>query len=310
MRKCSDFLEQWCGQFIVQFSLPFSVISVLRSAEKSLCRLFIRDTDTLRAHPAGLESSSRICHTLFNSHSQIQDTMSFFSVANWVQLMSKGVHLAGWCSCALWGVVVTCVIVLLENYFKLSTRPPNPVTQRGIRECFWVYCQFEKFLLNTGPPDQSTSDSRYRFGFTGTVTIVQEKRTIWCLQSFAHLSSSDVRKGRIFLSVNVDDIKLAGKKQNINLTWKVLMEDVDLGEPTSFLDHVYLGCTQRECQISKNIVDKYRSMFESRISAGTKEKLPETKATGKLDAETNIFLVLRHGRSCEEMRGKILRTCE
>ena len=46
------------------------------------------------------------------------------------------------------------------------------------------------------------------------------------------------------------------------------MKDVDLGEPTSFLDHVYLGCTQRESQISRNIVDTYRCMFESMISAG------------------------------------------
>ena len=51
------------------------------------------------------------------------------------------------------------------------------------------------------------------------------------------------------------------------------MKDVDLGEPTSFLDHVYSGCTQRECQTSKDIVDNYRSMFESRISAGATEKL-------------------------------------
>ena len=80
--------------------------------------------------------------------------------------------------------------------------------------------------------------------------------------------------------MHVDDIKLAGKKQNINPTWKILMKDFDLGEPTSFFDNVYLGCTQRECQISKDIVDKYRSMFESRISDGTMEKLPETKATG------------------------------
>ena len=35
--------------------------------------------------------------------------------------------------------------------------------------------------------------------------------------------------------------------------WKVLIKDVDLGGPTSFLDHVYLGCTQRECQTSKDI---------------------------------------------------------
>ena len=50
------------------------------------------------------------------------------------------------------------------------------------------------------------------------------------------------------------------------------MKDVDLGEPTSFLDPVYLGCTQKECQISKDIVANYRDMFESRISAGAKEK--------------------------------------
>ena len=44
--------------------------------------------------------------------------------------------------------------------------------------------------------------------------------------------------------------------------WKVLVKEVDLGEPTSFLDHVYLGCTQRECETSKYIVDNHRKMFE------------------------------------------------
>ena len=56
--------------------------------------------------------------------------------------------------------------------------------------------------------------------------------------------------------------------------WKVLNKEVELGEGTSFLDHVYLGCTQRQCEISKDIVDNYRTMFESRISAGATEKLP------------------------------------
>ena len=51
------------------------------------------------------------------------------------------------------------------------------------------------------------------------------------------------------------------------------MKRVDLGEPTSILDHVYLGCTQRECQIGKDIVANYRSMFESRISARATEKM-------------------------------------
>ena len=90
------------------------------------------------------------------------------------------------------------------------------------------------------------------------------------------------RKKGLLLSVYVDDVQLAGRKQNISPTWKTLMKEVDLGEPTSFLDHVYLGCTQRECQISKDIVEKCRSLFESRISAGAKEKYQKQKPRGNL----------------------------
>ena len=71
----------------------------------------------------------------------------------------------------------------------------------------------------------------------------------------------------------VDDIKLAGKKQNLVPMWKVLIKEVDLGEPISFLDHVYLGRTQRKFEMSKDIVDNYRTMFESRISAGENREI-------------------------------------
>ena len=68
--------------------------------------------------------------------------------------------------------------------------------------------------------------------------------------------------------------KIGRKETEFYPMWKILNKEVDLGEPTSFLDHVYLGCTQRQSQISKDIVDNYRTMFESRISAGRTEKLP------------------------------------
>ena len=72
--------------------------------------------------------------------------------------------------------------------------------------------QFEKILLKHG----------------------REKIPNWeCL--FVH------REKGLCLSVYVDDIKFAGKKQNLDPMWKVLNKEVDLGEPTSFLDHVYLG---------------------------------------------------------------------
>ena len=59
--------------------------------------------------------------------------------------------------------------------------------------------------------------------------------------------------------------------------WKLLNKEVDLGEPASFLDHVYLGSTQRQCETSKDIVDNHRTMFESRISAGRTEKIPHSE---------------------------------
>ena len=36
----------------------------------------------------------------------------------------------------------------------------------------------------------------------------------------------------------VDDIKLAGRKQNIDPMWKLRNKEVDMGEPTTSLDHV------------------------------------------------------------------------
>ena len=64
------------------------------------------------------------------------------------------------------------------------------------------------------------------------------------------------------------------------------MKNVDLGKPTSFLDHVSLGCTQRECQASMDIVDIFRSMFESRICAGAMEKNTRSFSSGETRAKT------------------------
>ena len=77
------------------------------------------------------------------------------------------------------------------------------------------------------------------------------------------------------------------------------MKMVDLGEPTSFLGHVYLGCTQRAC-----ITDEYKKMFESRISSGATEKLPGWEKT----ARENGRVVLRHGRTCPKK--SVERYCE
>ena len=74
-------------------------------------------------------------------------------------------------------------------------------------------------------------------------------------------------------------------------------------EPTSFLNHVYLGCTQTECTTSNDIVTSYRDMFESRVSAGAKGKLP-TRASRKPDAEiisSWSYDMEGHAKKCVEI---------
>ena len=102
-------------------------------------------------------------------------------------------------------------------------------------------------------------------------------------------------------------IKLAGKKQNLDPMWKILNKEVDLGEPTSF-DHVYLRCTQRQCAISKDIVDNYRTMFESRISAVRTEKLAN-KTTQQLSKVSTPCIDDHHFK--EEMKsvGELTQVC-
>ena len=106
---------------------------------------------------------------------------------------------------------------------------------------------------------------------------------------------------KLFLSVYVDDVKLAGKKQNIVPMWKLFNKEVDLGEPTSFLDHGYLGYTQRQCEISKDIVDN-----EWQSHVGISNFRGRNWKTSVLWVWAFFFMVLCYGRSCEEMCGTIL----
>ena len=112
------------------------------------------------------------------------------------------------------------------------------------------------------------------------------------------------REKGLCLSVIVDDIKLAGEKEDNNPMWKVLNKQVELRKPTSVLDHVYLECTQRHCETRKQLVDNHSTMFEIQDFRRSNGK------TTKLGKSECFYAVLRHGRSCHEMCGTILRIGE
>ena len=61
---------------------------------------------------------------------------------------------------------------------------------------------------------------------------------------------------------------MTGGKQKKAPMWKKLIKLVDLGEATSFLDHVYLGCTQHECKSNESIIDEHRKFSNHESPSG------------------------------------------
>ena len=70
----------------------------------------------------------------------------------------------------------------------------------------------------------------------------------------------------LFSSKHVYDLKWLEESRFLGPS-KKLTKSVDLGEPTTFLNHVSLGCAS-----TKALLRKYKNMFVSLISAGATQK--------------------------------------
>ena len=107
------------------------------------------------------------------------------------------------------------------------------------------------------------------------------------------------KKG-LFLSVHVDDIKLDGKKQNIDPMWKVLNKEVDLGETDIFRWSCFLGMH------SKTMWNKQRCCWQIQNHVWITNFRGVNWKTTMLGKSSYFFVVLWHGRSCQELCGTIL----
>ena len=60
---------------------------------------------------------------------------------------------------------------------------------------------------------------------------------------------------QLFFSVSVDEMKMARTiPENMPKMWAILPKKIDLEDPVSFIDQVYLGCTRRAAQVNNSIV--------------------------------------------------------
>ena len=85
-----------------------------------------------------------------------------------------------------------------------------------------------------------------------------EKWNIFCLskirEKFLDGSPNIFTKYGLFLTVYLDDIKMASKQDKLSNIWAILKKTVDLEEPAPLIDQVYFGNTQRKSKVNNGIV--------------------------------------------------------
>ena len=101
----------------------------------------------------------------------------------------------------------------------------------------------------------------------------------------------------VLVGVRGQDVKIAGKNQNMAPMWKKLMKNVDLEEPTSFLDHVYVGCTQRECESNENIFEEYKKCSNHKF---LQEQLRNYLGGRNADISSWSYDMEGHSKKCVE----------
>ena len=120
------------------------------------------------------------------------------------------------------------------------------------------------------------------------------------------------RIGNVFLFIENKDYShrslwmtfwMAGKKQNTAPRWNKMMENVDLDEPTSFLDHGNFWMYSTWMQIEWN---HYWSIYKDVWVTYFCWSNWKVTMLGK-NSRKNSRVVLRHGRTCSKMRWEILR---
>ena len=108
------------------------------------------------------------------------------------------------------------------------------------------------------------------------------------------------RSLQLFLSVYVDDFKMAGKTENIGPMRKKLAEKLDLEPPTPLDGNVYLGCKQNDIKVDAKLLQSKEDMYQTVFQGSSMD------ATGNL---TDIAKPIKPGKpttligTCSERGG-------
>jgi hypothetical protein len=113
------------------------------------------------------------------------------------------------------------------------------------------------------------------------------------------------RKDKLFLSVYVDDYKMAGKAENVSKMWAKMRAKVngkpliELGDPVSFHNSTYLGSTQENVTVPASVIEAksevYRTAWNAKTAGGEK---------GSIDKRPHPLRLLRLSQRVETLAMK------
>ena len=108
---------------------------------------------------------------------------------------------------------------------------------------------------------------------------------------------------QLFLSVYVDEMKMARTIQkNMPKMWAILQKKIDLEDQVSFIDQVFLGCTQRATQVNNSIVVERQKLFSKLISTNADVK---TEWKNLRDITAWSHDIEGHAQKCVECFGEL-----
>ena len=71
----------------------------------------------------------------------------------------------------------------------------------------------------------------------------------------------------LYLSVYVDDFRMAGKKEHMTAMWKKLRETLELEPEVDSVSNTYLGCNQKIVEVHESVVKEKANMFSGLLQA-------------------------------------------
>ena len=92
------------------------------------------------------------------------------------------------------------------------------------------------------------------------------------------------KEKQLFLSVYVDDFKMAGNKHQLSAMWKALGKEIDLELPVSFSENIYLGVKQKDVDLPKDHLEKRKEFVQTVLS--TAESLADSTEYTKRGEES------------------------